>query len=179
MSQQAPAEGEFFRHFKGGLYQVRAIAQMEETGTRVVVYQALYGNFTVYVRPYDSFTEKVDAEKYPDHAGEYRFTLTAPEAQSKPQKKSIAPVTELRPAEKAAAKTAEELMMDFLDADLFDEKVKILDSMKEAGGITDQIIDNLAAAMDFVIEDGDTADRFAQLETCVLTRARFETGRLR
>lgn len=62
-----------YRHFKGSLYQVLLIAQHTETGERMVVYQALYGDYSLYVRPYDMFAGLVDQEKYPDVSQCYRF----------------------------------------------------------------------------------------------------------
>ena len=48
------------------LYKIVALAEHTETKEIVVVYQALYGDFRMYVRPYEMFMGKVDKKKYPD-----------------------------------------------------------------------------------------------------------------
>lgn len=66
-------KGATYRHFKGNLYKVIEIAKNTETNEMMVVYQALYGDYGIFVRPLDMFLSKVDKEKYPDTTQEYRY----------------------------------------------------------------------------------------------------------
>ena len=51
-----------YRHFKGGEYEVLAIAKDSETLQEVVVYKALYGDGAVWVRPKAMFLESVERD---------------------------------------------------------------------------------------------------------------------
>ena len=51
-----------YRHFKGNEYEVIALATHSETGERMVVYRALYGNGGVWVRPAGMWDESVERD---------------------------------------------------------------------------------------------------------------------
>lgn len=47
----------YFRHFKGGIYKFIGKATDSETKEELVVYQAMYGDKKIWVRPIDMFYE--------------------------------------------------------------------------------------------------------------------------
>lgn len=71
-------ENRIYRHFKVTFETttkccvLRCIRKRQE---KMVVYQALYGDYKYFVRPYEMFVSKVDHDKYPDVKQEYRFEL--------------------------------------------------------------------------------------------------------
>ena len=64
-----------YRHFKGDYYLVEDLARDSETGEWCVIYRKLYEDGGLWVRPLSMFLSKVDKEKYPNAAQEYRFEL--------------------------------------------------------------------------------------------------------
>lgn len=51
-----------YRHFKGAEYEVIETARCSETMEVYVVYRALYGERSLWVRPLSMFLEEVDRE---------------------------------------------------------------------------------------------------------------------
>ena len=54
-----------YRHFKGGAYEVLGIARHSETEEWMVVYQALYGERGIWVRPAGMWEETVEVNGQP------------------------------------------------------------------------------------------------------------------
>ena len=49
-----------YRHYKGADYRVIGVAQHSESGELLVVYQALYGAFGLWLRPLSMFSSEVE-----------------------------------------------------------------------------------------------------------------------
>ena len=64
----------FYRHFKGNIYKVLALAKHTETGETFVIYQRFsWPESEIYARPLDMFMSEVDKTKYPGVTQKYRF----------------------------------------------------------------------------------------------------------
>ena len=95
-----PRPGEFYRHFKNRLYQIIAVAYDAETEQQAVVYQALYGDYRVWVRPLENFLSRTDREKYPEASQEWRFERVQPaEAAPAVSEKAVTPAVKESPAQ--------------------------------------------------------------------------------
>lgn len=64
--------GGIYRHYKGKLYRVLYIARHSETEEQLVIYQALYGDYGIWARPFSMFMEDV---QMPDGTWMPRFSL--------------------------------------------------------------------------------------------------------
>ena len=53
---------EYYRHFKGNIYRVLHIAKHSETLEDMVVYQAMYGERGIWVRPKSMFGEVIERD---------------------------------------------------------------------------------------------------------------------
>ena len=133
--RENPRPGEFYRHFKNKLYQIVAVATHSESKEQLVIYQALYGDFGVYARPLDMFLSEVDTEKYPDIEQKYRFEKVENIYEASKQ------ITD-RNSEiniETSGDEQKDFFIDFLDADDYYTKKKILLANKE--NITDKQLD--------------------------------------
>jgi len=189
-----PVAGEFYRHFKGKLYQIIGVAKHSETMEQMVVYQALYGDFCLYTRPLDMFLSPVDKEKYPEAVQEYRFEKCVPgdsgekaesaiKATERVQEKTA--VVELKKIEvaDAAEETSDEEsvrpeILRFLDAEDADAKLKVLRELRM--DLDESLMTTIELSLDLLPEDKETMERrYDFVERTLEQRIRFEGSRLR
>ena len=53
----------YYRHYKGGLYRLLHVATIEATPEKkAVIYQAMYGEGAIWMRPYENFFESVQVD---------------------------------------------------------------------------------------------------------------------
>ncbi len=52
--------GGIYEHYKGNKYKVLNVAKHSETEEEMVVYQCLYGDFSIWVRPLVMFMESFE-----------------------------------------------------------------------------------------------------------------------
>lgn len=180
--------GQIVKHFKKGLYQIVTIAQHSETGEKMVVYQALYPPFKNYVRPYESFVEKVDAQKYPDVRQAFRFqevtdfneieNLTHAENKNNKQESNKQEAKKEEMFEKNhELEVLNPVLMEFLEASSLHEKLHVLQLHRK--NIDKNCIRDMAVSLDIIIEDNDLEKQYQELVGCINTMKRFEVGRLR
>lgn len=51
-----------YQHFKGNFYQVLHVAKHSETEEQYVVYQPLYGDRDIWIRPLEMFSEQIERD---------------------------------------------------------------------------------------------------------------------
>lgn len=196
-------QGQFYRHFKGGIYQVMAIATHSETKEKMVVYQALYGDYGIYVRPYDMFASEVDHEKYPQVKQAYRFMQVHPEEMKEESDKVEVPdltleldesmepeqsAVEEEPKKMSEDQPAQEkqdvsgginpILLEFLDADTLEEKMHIMTFYRNQ--MDEALLNSIAISLDLVVDKKGLQETYDEIMNCLSMMKHFEcTNRFR
>lgn len=145
--------GGYYRHFKGALYQVMAIARDSETKEKMVVYQALDGSEETWVRSYAMFTEELDKERYPEAGQRYRFERVEEGREANP------------------------LLLRFLDAESIRDKRELLEAWEAYAD--ENLLEGIAASLDIMLSAGSEKEKYRELLNCLKMMEHFETDRFR
>lgn len=169
-----------YRHFKGGLYQVITLAKHTETGEQMVIYQALYGDFAIYARPYDSFVSEVDHQKYPEAAQKNRF---------EEQEEADTPADFSQPLEQKAVINSSgdgyietkdgrirKDLYDFLEAKSYQEMMNVMVGMRNR--LDESVLLNIAACLDISLgREGTPEEYYDAIVACIRAKERYEIRR--
>ena len=193
MTERIVRPGEFYRHFKNKLYQIVAVARHSETGERMVVYQALYGDYGVYVRPYDMFTSEVDHEKYPEVTQQWRFERVEPEqnaagmaagcGQAAAGNGQVAAGTGQVAGNRQdsrryyADRTPDPAFLQFLDTEDFDLRMECLKALEER--VTQQELDSIYLVLDMKPEQGSLQEQLYAVRRFLTMQKRYDGSHLR
>lgn len=182
----------FYRDQEGRLVQVLSQAVMRESGRTVVLYQELFGSYDRKVEYRDVFLSGMSA--FDGVFSRDEGLVSSNQANASGEKRDFG----IKEATKEAAKTGgtletgsfsgeekeqaaesspQELLLAFLDAQTYSEKLEILYQMKDC--VTDYLIDTMALSLDMEIPQGVLEDRYQKLIRSLRTVIKYETNRLR
>ena len=192
--REIPRPGERYRHFKNRDYQIVALARHSETGEWMVVYQALYGDFGVWVRPLSMFLEPVDRKKYPDASQRFRFERVAPPGTQEDGKNRseyaggragagrqgrpeayVRQGRESGPDREAGALSP--LLSEFLDTDSLEKRLEILQRMR--GRVGRREVESLCFCLDVKLSGETVEEQLENLAKSLRMQQRYDASRLR
>ena len=138
----------------------------------MVVYQALYGDYQVYVRPLEMFISPVDREKYPEVTQQYRFEWVDMAAGAGENADRIrTQESEQNLYEPSPA------FLKFLDTDTYEERMECLSAMARTAKQRD--LDSLYLVLDMKPETGTIPEQIQAIGRFLTLQNRFDGKRLR
>lgn len=200
MSNNIPKQGEIYRHYKGNLYQITAVALHTETEEKMVVYQALYGDFKHYVRPLEMFMEKVKIEDKFINRFELVNMNNNKENDICYNKKNDVHYIEKNNLENKKENSSDQViifnykededtedekenlscdLMGFLDAKTYTEKMNILKEMRVNGDLDEHILRNCALSIDCIVDENGIDEQYHSIMNCLNMLSKYECTRFR
>ena len=95
----------------------------------------------------------MDRKKYPDVEQRYRFEKVEEPKETNP------------------------LLLRFLDAESYEEKLELLQSWEACAD--DTLLESIAVSLDIVLGQGTVKEKYRQVLNCLKTMEHFETNRFR
>ena len=201
-NRQTPVAGQIYKHFKGNLYKVLAVAVHTESEEKLVVYQSVENPDRVFARPLEMFMSDIDRFRYPLIRAKYRFTLVSePEEETngeetkeeetkeetlngdtKGEDVKDEETEEQSDDDSAVYKDNGELVIDpyvegVLDEKEFSKKIEFFEMLR--GKCTEDMLTTIAISLDIQLQEGSIEDKYSQILRTLKMHEKYETSRLR
>ena len=201
-NRQTPVAGQIYKHFKGNLYKVLAVAVHTESEEKLVVYQSVENPDRVFARPLEMFMSDIDRFRYPLIRAKYRFTLVSePEVENNGEETKEEETKEETLNEdtrgedvkdeeteeqsdddSAVYKDNGELVIDpyvegVLDEKEFSKKIEFFEMLR--GKCTEDMLTTIAISLDIQLQEGSIEDKYSQILRTLKMHEKYETSRLR
>ena len=201
-NRQTPVAGQIYKHFKGNLYKVLAVAVHTESEEKLVVYQSVDNPDRVFARPLEMFMSDIDRFRYPLIRAKYRFTLVSePEeetngeetkeeetkeetlnADTKEEDVKDEETEEQSDDDSAVYKDNGELVIDpyvegVLDEKEFSKKIEFFEMLR--GKCSEDMLTTIAISLDIQLQEGSIEDKYSQILRTLKMHEKYETSRLR
>lgn len=201
-NRQTPVAGQIYKHFKGNLYKVLAVAVHTESEEKLVVYQSVDNPDRVFARPLEMFMSDIDRFRYPLIRAKYRFTLVSePEEETngeetkeeetieetlnedtKGEDVKDEETEEQSDDDSAVYKDNGELVIDpyvegVLDEKEFSKKIEFFEMLR--GKCTEDMLTTIAISLDIQLQEGSIEEKYSQILRTLKMHEKYETSRLR
>lgn len=201
-NRQTPVAGQIYKHFKGNLYKVLAVAVHTESEEKLVVYQSVDNPDRVFARPLEMFMSDIDRFRYPLIRAKYRFTLVSePEEETNGEETKeeetkeetlnedtrgedvkYEETEEQSDDDSAVYKDNGELVIDpyvegVLDEKEFSKKIEFFEMLR--GKCSEDMLTTIAISLDIQLQEGSIEDKYSQILRTLKMHEKYETSRLR
>lgn len=201
-NRQTPVAGQIYKHFKGNLYKVLAVAVHTESEEKLVVYQSVENPDRVFARPLEMFMSDIDRFRYPLIRAKYRFTLVSEPGEETNGEETKEEETkeetlnedtrgedvkdeeteEQSDDDSAVYKDNGELVIDpyvegVLDEKEFSKKIEFFEMLR--GKCTEDMLTTIAISLDIQLQEGSIEDKYSQILRTLKMHEKYETSRLR
>ena len=166
--------GSFYKDKKNNLYQIICEAYDLENKERKVIYQALYGDFSIYSLDYKKFFSKGEEEYCFEKVSNEDVSLIAARQKDESIEESKSSAVNSTSSKQYHISNVLEL---FLDARSYSEKRKILSDNKDA--ISQSDLDSMYAVLEIASFEGEAKYQVEKLMRYLGMQEHYEGSRLR
>ena len=166
--------GSFYKDKKNNLYQIICEAYDLENKERKVIYQALYGDFSIYSLDYKKFVGKGEEAYGFEKVSNEDVSLIAARQKDESIEESKSSAVNSTSSKQYSISNVLEL---FLDARSYSEKRKILSDNKDA--ISQSDLDSMYAVLEIASFEGEVKYQVEKLMRYLGMQEHYEGSRLR